>query len=65
MQDPNANFYDVQKEFNKYWDEKEKLTGFHPNKQSINKLPVQKGAAPSSIIFPDQSAAAGWKQFKR
>jgi hypothetical protein len=24
MNDPNANFYDIQKEFNKYWEKKEK-----------------------------------------
>jgi len=65
MQDPNANFYDAQKEFSKYWDEKEKATGFNPNKQSLNNPPAQKGVAPSSVVLPDKSATAGWKQFKR
>ena len=65
MQDPNVNFYDAQKEFNTYWDEKEKVTGFNPNKQSLNNPPAQKGVAPSSSALPKKNATAGWKQFKR
>ncbi len=66
MNDPNANFYDVQKEFYKYWEDKEKNTGFNPNKQPLNPpAPTKGGSATPSTSSPDKSASAGWKQFKR
>lgn len=57
MEDPNANFYDIQKEFNKFWET--------PGRKVIlDKMKlVQKGEA--TLTDHEKSLTAGWKQFKR
>lgn len=56
MKDPNANFYEIQKEFNNYWSkpDKKKLLNEDPSKGE------EKEASEEVKI-----SGAGWKQFKR
>lgn len=57
MQDPNANFYDIQSEFYKYWDAPGR-------KAMLDKMDLaRKGQA--VLTDQEKSLTAGWKQFKR
>ena len=57
MNDPNANFYDIQKEFNSYWSQPDKKKILEENRLPENK---KKGGGETN-----ESEAPGWIQFKR
>lgn len=57
MHHPNANFYDIQEEFNKFWEAPERKTMLDKMKRA------QKGEI--TLTDHEKSLTAGWKQFKR
>ncbi len=57
MQNPNANFYDIQREFNTYWSQPEK-------KEILEMMQHQKGEK-KGAVEAGESEAPGWIQFKR
>ena len=57
MHDPNANFYDIQKEFNNYWSQPDK-------KEILEKMNIPENKK-KAVGEADESEAPGWMQFKR
>lgn len=57
MQNPDANFYDIQNEFNNYWSQPDKM----------NALAQKKLAKSGKNVFSEEDnlEVAGWIQFKR
>ena len=58
MKDPNANFYEVQKEFNNYWARPEK-------KRLLEEMDEQEQENEGKEGKKEEKELAGWKQFKR
>lgn len=57
MNDPNANFYDIRKEFNNYWSQPVKKSALEKKKLAKHEKSI--------FSIADKSEVAGWIQFKR